>query len=267
MIFFFWIKNDRVYDSIIRGDWYLMPCEDQMKYQFLMRYAQNAKALTVGDVVPLNMYTCVSVKKTNVRLYFSKIHNVFSDRFSKRFTPTQCGFTNSSHESREPHWSTYDAESEEVVLEKIPFANHPQSNHTLAVEHIFVMLYTCLFCSSNYHMSRMVNKIAFPRENHHVFYSRIVLEAQAWFLTTSFLLKYEGNMLTFSWTMTKNLWIEISSYPLVNGIQMAATKGIRHMFAAIGTMTTSLIRAFSTPSNNNKSITLFMSLQKLTGFV
>lgn len=57
-------QNDRIYESIIRGDWYLMPAEDQAKYMIFMHNAQHAKALTVGGIAPLNMATCVSVSKT-----------------------------------------------------------------------------------------------------------------------------------------------------------------------------------------------------------
>lgn len=54
-------QNDHIYDSIIRCDWFLMPCADQLKYQFLMQNAQSAKALTVGGIAPLNMTTCLKV--------------------------------------------------------------------------------------------------------------------------------------------------------------------------------------------------------------
>lgn len=50
-----------VYDAIIRCDWYLLLPKERLLYTNLMHNAQNAKALTVGGVSPLNMVTCVAV--------------------------------------------------------------------------------------------------------------------------------------------------------------------------------------------------------------
>lgn len=55
------IQNQQIYDSIISGDWFLLPRSEQMMYKFLMCNIQESKALTIGGLSPLNMVSCVSV--------------------------------------------------------------------------------------------------------------------------------------------------------------------------------------------------------------
>lgn len=70
MTYYLYFQNDHAYEAIIRTNWYLMRCSDQLKYQFLMLSAQNAKALTVGGVADLNMVTCVQVYFAVYKLFY-----------------------------------------------------------------------------------------------------------------------------------------------------------------------------------------------------
>lgn len=68
-----------IYDGIIASDWYLLSPNEQLLIGALMSYAQNAPALTIGGLSPLNMDTCVKVNYKYSfhfagRAYFVKIH-------------------------------------------------------------------------------------------------------------------------------------------------------------------------------------------------
>lgn len=54
-------QNDRIYGSITCGNWFLLSIRQQMMYQILMQKAQNASALSIGGLYPLNMVSCASV--------------------------------------------------------------------------------------------------------------------------------------------------------------------------------------------------------------
>lgn len=43
-------------------DWNHLPPKEQKEFQYLVHCAQNSPTLTIGNILPLNMITCVSVK-------------------------------------------------------------------------------------------------------------------------------------------------------------------------------------------------------------
>lgn len=51
-------QNDRMHDSIISGNWYLLPIEQQSMYKHFMQNALCASTLSIGGVAPLNMVSC-----------------------------------------------------------------------------------------------------------------------------------------------------------------------------------------------------------------